>query len=229
MSFRTLLRLFAHTQLTPALESGEETLIGGQAVIEGVMMRAPHSYCVAVRRPNGEIVSEEHPLPKPSEKYPILRFPVLRGLGTLGQALSLGIKALRFSANASISEVDARGARKELPGWLLAANLIFSLGFFIFLYKFMPLWFTTELKAYLPVVNNHFVFNVVDGIVRIAFFLGFLLAAELHRHQVAGDFIAYGLEHDRKQLEGFALVFLLGVLLGVAPQVDALAQVVQRR
>ena len=51
MTFKSFLRLAAHTQLLPVLESGEETLVGGQAVIEGVMMRAPHSYCVAVRKP----------------------------------------------------------------------------------------------------------------------------------------------------------------------------------
>ena len=90
MSFRSFLRLFTHIQMLPVLESGEETLVGGQAVMEGVMMRAPHSYCVAVRKPNGEIVTEESPLPRMSEKYPIFKYPVLRGVGTLGQAMCLG-------------------------------------------------------------------------------------------------------------------------------------------
>ena len=67
--------------MLPVLESGEETLVGGQAVMEGVMMRAPHSYCVAVRQPNGEIVTEQSPLPRISEKYPIFKLPILRGLG----------------------------------------------------------------------------------------------------------------------------------------------------
>ena len=66
--------------------SGEETtLVGGQAVIEGVMMRAPHSYCVAVRKPSGELVTEEQPIPRMSEKYPLFKYPILRGLGTLGR------------------------------------------------------------------------------------------------------------------------------------------------
>ena len=56
----------------PILESGEETLVGGQAVMEGVMMRAPHSYCVAVRKANGDIVTEEMPLPRMADKYKIL-------------------------------------------------------------------------------------------------------------------------------------------------------------
>ncbi|MFN7543284.1 MAG: DUF1385 domain-containing protein, partial [Acidobacteriota bacterium] len=80
MNWKFFWRLNAHIQLAPVLESGEETLIGGQAVMEGVMMRAPHSYCVSVRKSNGEIVSETAPLAKVSEKYPLFRFPVLRGL-----------------------------------------------------------------------------------------------------------------------------------------------------
>src|SRR5436190_7958677 len=80
LSIRNSLRLAAHIQMLPVLESGEETLVGGQAVMEGVMMRAPHSYCVAVRKASGEIVTEEKPLAKVSDRYPVFRFPVLRGL-----------------------------------------------------------------------------------------------------------------------------------------------------
>ena len=104
MSIRSYLRLALHTQMLPILESGEETLVGGQAVMEGVMMRAPHSYCVAVRKPDGEMVTEESPLPRVSEKYPIFKYPILRGVGTLGQAMWLGMKALQFSANVALDE-----------------------------------------------------------------------------------------------------------------------------
>src|SRR4051812_4641940 len=98
VSFSQFLRFQAQLQLMPVLESGEEpTLVGGQAVLEGVMMRAPHSYCVAVRKPNGEMVVEEQPIPRMSEKHPIFKYPIMRGLGTLGQAMQLGFKALSFS------------------------------------------------------------------------------------------------------------------------------------
>lgn len=115
MSIQSFLRLAAHAQLLPALESAEETLVGGQAVMEGVMMRAPHSYCVSVRKPNGEIVFEESPIARVSEKYPIFKYPVLRGVGSLGQAMKLGIKSLRFSANAALDEGDrsAAGMNRE--------------------------------------------------------------------------------------------------------------------
>src|SRR5579863_10682971 len=96
----------------PALENGEETtLVGGQAVMEGVMMRAPHSYCTAVRKPNGEIVTEEYPLHRMSEKYPIFKLPIFRGLGMLAQAMTLGVKALQFSTNAALDEGEKDGEK----------------------------------------------------------------------------------------------------------------------
>ena len=167
------LRLSAHIQMLPILESGEETLVGGQAVMEGVMMRAPHSYCVAVRKANGEIVTEEHPIQKVSEKYPLFKKPVLRGLGTLGQAMTLGYKALKFSANAALDESPAKpegeaaapvassGSQEEkkpveISNWMMTGNLIFSLGFFIFLYKFVPLFLATQLGKAVPSLSGRF-------------------------------------------------------------------------
>ena len=110
--------------MMPILESGEETLVGGQAVIEGVMMRAPHSYCVAVRKPDGEIVTEEMPLAAHVGEVSDLQVPVFRGVGTLCQAMSLGMKALQFSANASLAgqpgaKKDAKP--KELSSWMMTA------------------------------------------------------------------------------------------------------------
>src|SRR5580693_6633288 len=103
---RSLARLSAHIQMMPILESGEETLVGGQAVMEGVMMRAPHSYCVAVRKPSGDIITEEMPLPRMSEKYKIFKLPIFRGIGTLYQAMRLGFKALNFSATAALDNPE---------------------------------------------------------------------------------------------------------------------------
>jgi uncharacterized protein YqhQ len=179
LTLRSFVRLAAHTQLLPVLESGEETLVGGQAVIEGVMMRAPHSYCVAVRKPNGELVTQESPLPRVSEKYPIFKLPVFRGVGTLGQAMWLGVKALKFSANASLDENSPEakaqaGKPQEISGWLMGLNLLFSFAFFIFLYKFVPLYLTTLLEKVYPALHGRIAFNLVDGGIRMAIFLGFL-------------------------------------------------------
>jgi uncharacterized protein YqhQ len=191
---RDFLRLSAHIQLLPALESGEETLVGGQAVLEGVMMRAPHSYCVAVRKPDGEMVTEEHSLPRISEKYPIFRYPIFRGVGTLGQSMSLGIKALRFSANAALEEIEPAGKKQELSSGMMSLNLIFSLAFFIFLYKFVPLYLATVLSKWLPFFKSRIPFNLADGVIRMAIFVGFLFLISRWKdiHRV---FEYHGAEH----------------------------------
>ncbi|QOY87807.1 DUF1385 domain-containing protein [Paludibaculum fermentans] len=172
--------------MLPILESGEETLVGGQAVMEGVMMRAPHSYCVAVRRPDGIIVTEEQPLAKVSDKYPIFKLPIFRGVGTLGQAMSLGVKALRFSADVAMqAEAEKEGKAEpqagekkptEIPGWVMTLNLLFSFAFFIALYKFVPLVLTTQLQRMYPQLGlgNRILFNLMDGVIRLVIFLGFL-------------------------------------------------------
>ena len=175
MLIRSFLRLAAHVQMLPILEAGEETLVGGQAVMEGVMMRAPHSYCVAVRQPDGTVVTEQHPLAKVSEKYPIFKYPVLRGLGTLGQAMALGVRALRFSANAALSTESEPGKKAvEISSWMMTLNLVFSLGFFIFLYKFVPLWIATKVGSVYHPVSGRFAINLMDGLVRMGIFLLFL-------------------------------------------------------
>ncbi len=195
MSPTGFLRLAAHIQLMPVLESGEETLVGGQAVIEGVMMRAPHSYCVAVRKPNGEIVTQEMPVPRMSEKYPLFKYPILRGLGTLGQAMSLGIKALRFSANASLSEEDADKAKpEEVSSWMLTLNLVFSFAFFVFLYKFVPLYLVTSLGKWYPALNGRIAFNAADGAIRMAIFVGFLFLISRWK-DIRRVFEYHGAEH----------------------------------
>jgi uncharacterized protein YqhQ len=167
--------------MLPVLESGEETLVGGQAVMEGVMMRAPHSYCVAVRKPNGEIVTEQSPLPRVSEKYPIFKLPILRGLGTLGHAMYLGVKALQFSANVALGEDAAKDGQKppdqkptEMTGWMMALPLGFSLLFFLFMYKFVPLFLATQLGKVVPSLHGRFAVNMMDGLIRLVLFLGFL-------------------------------------------------------
>lgn len=194
LSIRSFLRLSAHVQLLPILESGEETLVGGQAVMEGVMMRAPHSYCVAVRKPNGEVVTEEQPLAKVSEKYPIFKYPVLRGLGTLGQAMSLGIKALRFSANAALDDGRTDQKTTEVPSWVMGLNLLFSFAFFIFLYKFVPLWLATKLGSVYHAVDGRFAINLVDGIIRIGIFLAFLFLISRMK-DIRRVFEYHGAEH----------------------------------
>jgi uncharacterized protein YqhQ len=173
----------------PVLESGEETLVGGQAVMEGVMMRAPHSYCVAVRKKNGDIVTQQQPLPRMSELYKIFSYPIFRGIGTLYQAMKLGMQALKFSGDVGIQDIQEAEARegkakapqgngkpgsKGLPGWALTANLVLSLGMFVFMYKFIPLFLATRLKTVYPVFQGRIAFNLADGVIRMLIFLLFM-------------------------------------------------------
>jgi uncharacterized protein YqhQ len=184
----------------PILETGEETtLVGGQAVMEGVMMRAPHSYCVAVRKADGEIVTEQMPLPKISDRYKIFKYPVLRGIGTLFQAMSLGMKALKFSADVSLEDVQKEEQKKgkeskELPGWVLAGNLIFSLAMFIFMYKFIPLYLATWLKGIYPALSGRIPFNLTDGLIRMMVFLVFMYGLSLLK-DIRRVFEYHGAEH----------------------------------
>ena len=188
-------RLFTHTQLLPILENGEETtLVGGQAVMEGVMMRSPHSYCVAVRKPDGQIVTEESPLEKLSDRYPAFKLPVLRGLGTLGQAMWLGMKALRFSATCALEGETAGREKKSGGSLMMALNVAFSLVFFIGMYKFVPLFLATLLGKAVPALGGRLAINLTDGIIRIAIFLGFLFLLSRMKdiHRV---FEFHGAEH----------------------------------
>ncbi|MEZ5363923.1 MAG: DUF1385 domain-containing protein [Bryobacterales bacterium] len=190
------LRYTAHAQLLPALESGDDPLIGGQAVLEGVMMRAPHSYCVAVRKPDGEVVTEEGEAKRLSEQNKFWGLPVVRGVATLFQAMSLGMKALNFSAQHAVEEEEGKGgeAAKEPAGWMKALMVLFQVGFFIFLYKFIPLTATGQLQSLFPALDNQVGFSVVEGVIRLGIFLTFLFAISRMKdiHRV---FMYHGAEH----------------------------------
>jgi uncharacterized protein YqhQ len=199
--WRQILRFLAAVQLLPALESGEETLVGGQAVLEGVMMRSPHAWGIAVRKPSGEIVTHSEPLERPSEQHKWMGWPVVRGVMTLGHAMTLGFRALRFSANAALEDISAndpdskdQGKKMEIPGWMAGVNVAFSIVFFIFMYKYLPLLATTELKRVNPVFGQQFVFNLVDGLIRIAMFLLFVWGVSLWK-DIRRVYEYHGAEH----------------------------------
>ena len=182
--FQTLWRFLVAIQLLPALEGGEETLVGGQAVLEGVMMRTPHAWAITCRKPSGELASHSEPLERLSERHKWMAWPLVRGVITLGHAMALGFRALRFSANLQLDEMqkdagEAPRKRLEIGGWLAAANIAVSVGFFIFMYKYLPLLATTELRKVHPALNGQVMFNLVDGVIRLALFLLFIWGTSL--------------------------------------------------
>lgn len=198
---RTLWRFFVVIQLLPALEGGEETLVGGQAVLEGVMMRSPHAWAIACRKPSGEVSTHCEPLERLSEKHKWMGWPVMRGVITLGHAMTLGFRALKFSANVALDELqpatppgEPEKKKIEISGWIAAVNIVFSVGFFIFMYKFLPLVATTELKRVSPVFGEQIVFNLVDGIIRLALFLLFIWGTSLLK-DIRRVYEYHGAEH----------------------------------
>jgi uncharacterized protein YqhQ len=199
--WRQILRFLAAVQLLPALESGEETLVGGQAVLEGVMMRSPHAWGIAVRKPSGEIVTHSEPLERPSEQHKWMGWPVVRGVMTLGHAMTLGFRALKFSANAALEEISTNdtgakdtGKKMEITGWMAGLNMAFSIAFFIFMYKYLPLLAATELKKVNPVFGQQFLFNLVDGLIRITMFLLFVWGVSLWK-DIRRVYEYHGAEH----------------------------------
>ena len=182
-------RFLVAVQLLPALEGGEETLVGGQAVLEGVMMRSPHAWAIACRKPCGEVSVHSEPLERLSEKRKWMAWPIIRGVVTLGHAMTLGFRALKFSANVALDELQPEPAadkkKLEMNGWMTAVNVLISVGFFILMYKVLPLAATTGLKRVNPLFGEQIIFNLVDGIIRIALFLLFVwgvsLWGDIHR------------------------------------------------
>jgi uncharacterized protein YqhQ len=220
---RNYLRFLVAVQLLPALESGEETLVGGQAVLEGVMMRSPHAWAIACRKPSGEVVTMSEPLERPSEKHKWMGWPIVRGFMTLGYAMNLGYRALRFSANVAIEDVmqsenhgttdatsvpparsvaesadsakaESREKAATLSNWLAVGNLLLSLGFFIFMYKYIPLLAATELKRIDPALGGRIVFNLIDGGVRLGLFLAFIWGVSLWK-DIRRVYEYHGAEH----------------------------------
>jgi uncharacterized protein YqhQ len=150
----------------------EKINVGGQAVIEGVMMRAPRSMAIAVRRPNGEIVVRKEMIIPLSERYPVVKLPIVRGAVALFTSLVIGIKALNFSANEAVTEEEkeADGDKGgELSSWAMAGTMAVAFGFGICLFFLFPLYLT---KLMTPVIgDNNIVFNLVDGVIRVIVFL----------------------------------------------------------
>jgi uncharacterized protein YqhQ len=192
-------RFLVALQLLPALESGEETLVGGQAVLEGVMMRSPHAWAIAVRKPSGEVATHSEPLERPSDKHKWMGWPVVRGVMTLGYAMALGFRALRFSADVALehiapAEEQPNKKKLEISGWVAAINILLSLGFFIVMYKFLPLLAARQLGHLSPFFAKPNVVILFDGVIRLGLFLLFIFSTSLLR-DIRRVYQYHGAEH----------------------------------
>ncbi|HTG82381.1 MAG TPA: DUF1385 domain-containing protein [Geobacteraceae bacterium] len=165
--------------------------IGGQAVIEGVMMRAPRSVAIAVRRPSGEIVVRKEEAIPLSERFPVVKLPIVRGAVALFQSLIVGIKALNFSANEAMVEEEG-GEKEELSSWAMGGTMAVAFGFGILLFFILPLYLT---KLLIPIIgSSNIVFNLVDGVIRVAVFLLYIWSISRMK-DIQRVFQYHGAEH----------------------------------
>lgn len=157
--------------------------IGGQALIEGVMIRSPNVISIAVRKPDGTIVTKKDPFRSLAAKIKILKFPLLRGIINLFEMIVIGMKALDFSVKESMEEEietskETHGEtnfKKFLSVLSFTLSIVLSLAFAIALFKFLPLFITTQLEKFFPILKqNYFLFNIIDGLLRIAIFFFYI-------------------------------------------------------
>src|SRR5436309_202060 len=145
--------------------------IGGQAVLEGVMMRGPSNWAVAVRKPDGEIAQIHRSIESPMKRHVLARLPIVRGVIALGESLAIGFRALAISANYAAQEEGAPA--DEVPAELSRGQLIFAfavaIGFAIALFKVTPALITDLLP-----IHRTGVFVVVEGLIRVTIFVLYL-------------------------------------------------------
>ena len=177
------------SMLLQVLLFAERINVGGQAVLEGVMMRAPRAMAIAVRRPSGEISVKREEVPPLSERFPIVKLPILRGAVALFTSLIMGLKALNFSANEALAEEEEK---EELSSWAMGGTMAVALGFGILLFFILPLYLT---KLLVPVIGqSNIVFNLVDGIIRVAVFLLYIVSIS-RMSDIQRVFQYHGAEH----------------------------------
>jgi uncharacterized protein YqhQ len=168
-----------------------DMLIGGQAVIEGVMMRSLTGYSVAVRQPDGEVAIRKDKLVSITQKYPFLKFPVLRGSVVLIQSLILGMRALNYSASVSSAGEDGE---PEMSNWAIAASMGLAFVVGLALFVLAPLGVTNLIRHYLWPDMGNFVYNLIDGILRAIIFFGYIVSISL-MDEIKRVFQYHGAEH----------------------------------
>jgi uncharacterized protein YqhQ len=167
-------------------EATQDLPVGGQAVLEGVMMRGVSTWAVAVRQPSpeqleageldpkegakGEIEVVSEPLVSMTKRHRWMRLPVIRGVIALYESLKIGFKALGISANAQVPP-DEQGEKQEIGGGLWAGTVVFALLFAVALFFLLPAGLTNIFKDEIP---NSIVFVVVEKLIRISIFLAYL-------------------------------------------------------
>jgi uncharacterized protein YqhQ len=149
--------------------------IGGQAVLEGVMMRGPSNWALAVRKPDGEIAEVNQPIHSVMARHWLFRLPIIRGVIALGESLAIGFRALAISANyAAQEEGDEGEVQTELSRGAIIFAFAIAIGFALMLFKVTPALIT----SWLPIETTGW-FVIVEGVIRVAIFIAYLLVISL--------------------------------------------------
>ncbi|MBC8216167.1 MAG: DUF1385 domain-containing protein [Candidatus Marinimicrobia bacterium] len=162
-------------------------LVGGQAVIEGVMMRVPGAYATAVRDPKGQIKLQRHEFTSVTEKSRFWKRPIFRGMASLYEAMKMGMKTLQWSADVAMPE-EAEKEPSKIADWL---SMVFAIVLALVLFMIAPYWITTHV---LGVGKQALLFNVAAGAMRISFFLLYLFIISMLK-DVKRLFQYHGAEH----------------------------------
>ena len=151
--------------------------VGGQAVVEGVMMRTPTAWAVAVRRPDGRITTVVEDARSVALRHPILRWPVIRGVVALGESLAIGMKALSLAARLSSSDHEGEGegeGEQEIGRREIAIALVIAVVFSVVFFKVVP----SVVANFLP-IEDTFLFVAAEGVIRVSLFIGYLVVLSL--------------------------------------------------
>jgi uncharacterized protein YqhQ len=155
-----------------ALVAKRDAPVGGQAVLEGVMMRGISVWAVAVRTPEGQIEVESEAIKPWAQRHRAWRLPIIRGVVALGESMKIGFKALAISANAQIEE-DEEGEKEEIGGFVWGLTIVFSLLLAVGLFFVVPVGITSLFKDKL---GSPFLFWLVEGLLRTGIFIGYIWA-----------------------------------------------------
>jgi uncharacterized protein YqhQ len=184
----------------------QDLVLGGQAVIEGVMMKGPLLYSVAVRKANGEIRVRDFPLEVSSARRRIAKVPLVRGVVTMGVMLAIGYRALQYSADEAMEDAEAADRPADAPGdapgvavpggggLAMAGAMAMALLLAVGLFFLLPLYATHVLAGVFPALSGSLAFNLADGAIRVAVFLLYI-AGITQMKDIRRIFQYHGAEH----------------------------------
>ena len=167
-----------------------DMLIGGQAVLEGVLMRSLSGYTIAVRQPDGQIAIKKDKIVAITKKYPVLKFPVIRGSFVLIQSFILGMRAINYSA----SVVSEQEGEKEMSTAAVATTMITAALMAVGVFILAPLGLTNLIRHYLMPSMTNFEYNAIDGAIRALFFFVYLISIS-YMKDIRRVFQYHGAEH----------------------------------